>query len=151
MPPLLDMVAAERGPAPRSAAPDLDRMFLHGVEVHGRHGVLDFERRAGQRFVIDVDWWLDTAAAAAADRLDATVCYKQLHDCVVAVTAGEPCRLIETLADVLARTLLARFQAIRIVTITVHKPEAPIGGVFADVGITMTRGRPGAHKPVDRR
>jgi dihydroneopterin aldolase len=26
-----------------------------------------------------------------------------------------------------------------VVTVTVHKPEAPIGGKFADVGITMTR------------
>lgn len=117
-------------------------MFLHGVEVHGRHGVFDFERRAGQRFVIDVDWWLATGAAVASDRLDATLCYKQLHDRVVAVTAGEPWSLIETLADVLVRMLLAEFAAIEIVRVTVHKPEAPIGGTFADVGIAMTRRRP---------
>lgn len=149
MSPLPDLMEMERGVLPRSAPPDLDRMFLRGVEVHGRHGVLDFERRAGQRFVIDVEWWLDTGAAAAADRLDATVCYKQLHDCVVAVTGGEPWRLIETLADVLTRTLLAHFPAIRIVTVTIHKPEAPIGGVFADVGITMTRRRSGAAEAKD--
>lgn len=130
---------------PRSPLPDedgLDRMFLHGVEVHGRHGVFDFERRAGQRFVIDVDWWLATGAAVASDRLDRTLCYKQLHDRVVAITAGEPWSLIETLADGLVRMLLAEFPAIDIVRVTVHKPEAPIGGTFADVGITMTRCRP---------
>lgn len=147
MPTLLDIAGGERGSLPR-ATRDLDRMFLHGVEVHGRHGVLDAERRAGQRFVIDIDWWLDTAPAAATDRLEATVCYKQLHDLVVAVTGGEPWRLIETLADVLTRTLLARFPAIHLLTVTVHKPEAPIGGVFADVGITRTRRR--GEAPQDR-
>lgn len=117
-------------------------MFLHGVEVHGRHGVFDFERRAGQRFVVDVDWWLATGAAVASDRLDATLCYKRLHDRVVAIIAGEPWSLIETLADALVRTLLTDFAAIEIVRVTVHKPDAPIGGTFADVGITMARRRP---------
>lgn len=116
-------------------------MFLRGVEVHGRHGVHDFERRNGQRFVIDVDWWLDTRHVAEADRLEATLCYKQLHDAVVGVTAGKPWRLIETLAQQLCQTLLGRFAEMGIVSITVHKPEAPIGGTFADVGITITRSR----------
>lgn len=116
-------------------------MFLHGVEVHGHHGVMEFERRNGQRFVIDIDWWLDTSAAAAIDHLDVALCYQQLHDCVVAVTAGEPLRLIETLATNLAETLLARFAAIHVVQVSVHKPEAPIGGKFADVGITILRER----------
>ena len=119
----------------------LDRMFLHGIEVHGRHGVLDFERRDGQRFVIDVDWWLDTDQAVTSDRLSATLCYKQLHDCVRDVVAGQPWSLIETLADRLVVRLFEHFPQIARVQVTVHKPEAPIGGTFADVGITMTRSR----------
>lgn len=135
-------LSPDRPRLPSSDDEGLDRMFLHGVEVHGRHGVFDFERRAGQRFVVDVDWWLATGAAVASDRLDATLCYKRLHDRVVAIIAGEPWSLIETLADALVRTLLAEFAAIEIVRVTVHKPDAPIGGTFADVGITMTRRRP---------
>ena len=116
-------------------------MFLRGIEVHGRHGVYDFERSNGQRFVIDVDWWLDAGKAIHADQLDATLCYKQLHDVVVTVTGGEPWRLIETLAHHLCQTLLAQFPEMQIVQVAVHKPDAPIGGAFADVGITMTRSR----------
>jgi 7,8-dihydroneopterin aldolase/epimerase/oxygenase len=119
----------------------LDRMFLHGVEVHGWHGVFDFERRAGQRFVIDVDWWIDTAAAVASDQLEATLCYKQLHDCVCEMVGGEPWSLIETLADRLIAALFERFPQIVTLQVTVHKPEAPIGGTFADVGITRLRHR----------
>lgn len=135
----------ECGILPRSllsgTALTLDRMFLHGIEVYGRHGVLDFERRDGQRFVIDVEWWLDTAAAASGDRLETTLCYKQLHDCVRDVVAGQPWSLIETLADRLVSRLFECFAQIVRTQVTVHKPDAPIGGTFADVGITIVRQR----------
>jgi len=67
-------------------------MFLRGVEVHDRHGVDDFERQQGQWFIVDVDWWSCTARAIAADKLQATLCYKRLYDCVIAITAYEPWR-----------------------------------------------------------
>lgn len=127
--------------------PAPDHMFLRGIEVHGRHGVFDFERRAGQRFVIDVDWWLATHEAVASDRLDATLCYKQLHDSVCGIVAGEPWSLIESLADRIVTMLFDRFERIVALEVTVHKPEAPIGGKFADVGITMARRRPAPGAP----
>ena len=151
MPPSPDILDAERDPRSRfQDAPQLDHMFLLGVEVHGHHGVFDFERQAGQRFIVDLDWCLDTSAAALSDELGDAVCYKQIHDCTVAVTAGEPWCLIETLAACLSRTLLATFPSIDILQVTVHKPEAPIGGVFADVGITLTRRRADAVSPRER-
>lgn len=142
------MLTAECGNLPRSHPPGLDRMLLHEVEVRGRHGAS--ERRAGQRFVIDAEWWLDTGMAVTTDQLDRPVCYKQIHDCLVAVPPGEPWQPIGSLADCVTRTLLARFPPLRIVTVTVHKPEAPIGGVFADVGITMPRPRNRIPAPTDR-
>ena len=33
------------------------------------------------------------------------------------------------------------FPCIRSVTLTVHKPAAPIAGIFADVGVSITRDR----------
>lgn len=116
-------------------------MFLRGVVARGHHGVLACERRDGQDFVVDVDWWLETAAAAAADRLDATVCYQQIQSCVVEIVAGPPYALIESLADALAAVLLARFRAIEAVKVTVHKPEAPLDGAFSDVGVCAIRRR----------
>jgi hypothetical protein len=53
---LLEASTTERDSTPRSVSePMLDRMFLHGIEARGWHGVLDFERRDGQLFVVDVD------------------------------------------------------------------------------------------------
>lgn len=116
-------------------------MFLRGIEAHGRHGVFEAERREGQRFIVDVDWWLDTSHPAATDDLRDTVCYKAIFDTVVALIVGEPWRLIETLAARISGKLLESFPAITALTVTVHKPDAPIGGQFADVGASLFRQR----------
>lgn len=126
-------------PGARAPSPALAHMFLRGIEARGHHGVFDFEREEGQRFVVDVEWWLDTSMAAIHDTLGWTLCYKQLYDAVTTIIVGDPCALIETLAERLVSDLLVRFAAMHAIRVTVHKPEAPIGGRFADVGISLHR------------
>ena len=127
---------------PRAACePLLDRIFLHGIEATGWHGVLDFERREGQRFIVDVGWWIDTRAAVQSDKLGATLCYKDLHEVVTGVIVGQPYNLIETLADRVVAALFESFPEVAKVEVTVHKPDAPIGGKFADVGVSLVRHR----------
>ena len=116
----------------------LDRIELRGLRVFGYHGVLDSERQEGQEFLIDAVLWLDTAPAAATDDLSLTANYAALADRLVAIAAGPPVRLIETLAQRLADAALASPLA-REVEITVHKPQAPVGHPFGDVRVTVTR------------
>jgi 7,8-dihydroneopterin aldolase/epimerase/oxygenase len=118
-----------------------DRMFLRGLQAHGYHGVFEDERLAGQRFVVDVDWWIETDAAVHDDGLTSTLCYGQLLDTVVEIVTGRPCMLIETLADSIVTELFARFPDITATTVTVHKPDAPIIANFADLGVSMSRQR----------
>lgn len=119
----------------------LDRIALHGLRVHGRHGVHDHERRDGQEFVIDAVLGLDTRAAAAADDLSRTVDYGVLAGRLAAIAGGEPVRLVETLAERLALACLAE-PAVREVEITVHKPQAPLAQTVEDVTVTIQRRRP---------
>lgn len=117
-----------------------DLISLRGISGHGRHGVFDFERERGQRFVVDVTCWLDLAPAAASDDLDKTVDYGALTKAVVADIEGEPLHLIEALAGRVADTCLAAPQVDK-VEVTVHKPEAPIEADVADVAVTLTRSK----------
>jgi 7,8-dihydroneopterin aldolase/epimerase/oxygenase len=117
-----------------------DRISLLGLRAFGRHGVLDFERRDGQEFVVDAVLWVDIRAAAAADDLSLTADYAAVADRIAAVVGGEPVALIETLADRLAVACLAD-QAVTEVEITVHKPQAPVGHPFDDVTVTILRTR----------
>ncbi|HWG13774.1 MAG TPA: 2-amino-4-hydroxy-6-hydroxymethyldihydropteridine diphosphokinase [Streptosporangiaceae bacterium] len=119
----------------------MDQIELRGLRVHGRHGVLPFEQRDGQEFLIDAVLSVDTRPAAAADDLTLTVDYGALSERLARIVAGEPVQLIETLAQRLAQACLAE-PAVRRARITVHKPHAPISRPFSDVAVTITRDRP---------
>lgn len=118
-----------------------DTITLTGLRAIANHGVFEHERRDGQPFVIDLTVWLDVRAAAAGDDLQRTVHYGELAEDVVAAVERDPVDLIETLAERIAAVALAR-PAANAVRVTVHKPQAPITVPFADVAVTITRGRP---------
>lgn len=118
----------------------LDEIRLTGLRAAGNHGVFDFERANGQEFVIDVTVRLPLAPAADGDDLARTVHYGELAEAVVAAVERDPVDLIETVAERVAGIALG-FEAAHEVTVTVHKPSAPIAVPFADVSVTITRRR----------
>lgn len=122
------------------AVQPVDEITLKGLRVFGRHGVFDFEREQGQNFVIDVTLRVSTAQAAASDDVADTVHYGELAERIVAIVAGEPVNLIETVAERIATEVLADTR-IAGTDVTVHKPDAPIAHSFTDVSVTIRRDR----------
>ena len=119
----------------------VDRLAIRGIEVFAHHGVFDFERREGQKFVIDLVLGVQTAPAAASDDLKDTVDYGSVVARVVEAATSEPVDLIETLAQRVADVVL-REPRVEWVDVTLHKPNAPIAATFDDVALTITRSRP---------
>ena len=117
-----------------------DRITLTGVRAFGYHGVYPDEKREGQEFVVDAALSLSLRRAAETDDVVDTVHYGELAERLVALVEGEPVDLIETLAQRLADAALDDVR-VDAVTITVHKPQAPIAVPFGDVAVTITRGR----------
>ncbi|HEY9499366.1 MAG TPA: dihydroneopterin aldolase [Terrimesophilobacter sp.] len=117
-----------------------DQLTLTGLRATGHHGVFEHERRDGQEFVVDLTVVADLSAAADTDELDKTLHYGILAEQVVAAIERDPVDLIETLAERIA-TLVLDFPAADSVTVTVHKPHAPITVPFDDVSVTITRSR----------
>ena len=81
-----------------SPASGTDRLAVHGIEALGHHGVFEFERREGQRFVADLVLGIDTRDAARSDDLRQTVDYGSLVSKVKRAIETDPVDLIETLA-----------------------------------------------------
>ena len=117
-----------------------DRIVLSGVRGRGFHGVFEHERREGQEFLVDVALTVDLAAAGASDDLVDTVNYGEIGAAALARIEGEPFDLIERLAEVIAGDALSH-SAVDEVTVTVHKPQAPVGVPFGDVTVSVTRQR----------
>lgn len=118
-----------------------DELAVTGIECFSHHGVFEQERRDGQRFVVDLVLGLDTRPAAAGDDLAATVDYGDLVLAVKSAVESDPVDLIESVADRIASVCLAT--GVEWCRVTVHKPQAPIQASFADVTVTITRGREG--------
>lgn len=119
---------------------NLDLITLTGLRARGFHGVFDHEKRAGQTFEVDVSLGIDAQIAAQTDDLAATVNYAEIADGVHAIITGEPFDLIESVALRIV-SLCFEFEAVRWVSVTVHKPEAPIEVAFSDVAVTLERSR----------
>lgn len=118
-----------------------DTIFIRGVLVHARHGVMDHESEVGQRFVIDLELAADLAESSRTDRLADTVSYSDVVACATAAFKNTNYRLLERAAGAVADAILAAFPKISAVKVTVHKPHAPIAAIFEDVGVILIRTR----------
>ena len=125
-----------------------DRIVLKGISATGHHGVLDFEKRDGQTFVVDVEMDVDLTQAGTSDDLVDTVNYAEVAGDIVALVEGESLDLIEALADRIAAKVLTR-PLVESVVVTVHKPQAPVGHPFTDVAVTVQRLREGGPVPAE--
>jgi dihydroneopterin aldolase len=124
-----------------------DRIELRGLTIHGRHGVFEQERASGQEFVVDITVWIDLADAAASDDLADTYDYAALAEVAVAVVAGPPRNLIETVGAQIAEKVMDD-QRVHAVEVVVHKPQAPIPRQFTDVAVVVRRSRRGGRGSV---
>lgn len=137
----MSVTTADSTGSPSPATHPLDRITLTGLRASAFHGVFEEERRTGQIFIVDVTVFLDLRAAAESDDLDRTIHYGVLAEEIVAAVESDPVDLIETVAERVALVVL-RHNAAQSVTVTVHKPSAPITVAFDDVSVTITRSRP---------
>jgi 7,8-dihydroneopterin aldolase/epimerase/oxygenase len=91
---------------------------VHGLELFGRHGVNDDERRDGQTFLFDVTLEI---AEPKEDAIEATIDYRLVRDIVRGVNDAESYRLLETLAAAVANALNTELR-VKGVRVTVRKP-----------------------------
>jgi 7,8-dihydroneopterin aldolase/epimerase/oxygenase len=118
-----------------------DRIFINGLSLHAYHGVMAHEAKVGQSFAIDLELEIDLSAAARSDKVVDTVSYDKVVECASKAFAAQRFRLIEAAAGRLADAILAAFPRVHSVTVTIHKPHAPIAATFSDVGVTLVRAR----------
>lgn len=116
----------------------MDKIKISGITVYAYHGVLQSEKELGQTFFIDCEFTIDTSLCN--DKIENTVNYGEVI-CVIASFCRENrFDLLETLANKLSIHLLLNYPLIEEISITIHKPHAPISTPFTDVTLTVTRG-----------
>mgnify|MGYP000406516980 FL=1 len=116
-----------------------DQIRVTGIKAFGYHGVLPHEATEGQDFIVDLLITLDLRAVSLSDDLQETINYADLaqiaHDNIV----GERVQLIERLAGRIAQEISSAYSQITSVSVTVHKPHAPVTVDFENISVTITR------------
>ena len=114
----------------------MSRVVLEGLEFHARHGVYETEGVLGGRFIVDAE--LHYEFAGLPDDLSEAVNYAAVYEVIRQEVTENRVQLIEVLADQIARRVLREQPKLKSVTVRVHKPFAPIPGVFRDVYAELT-------------
>ena len=117
----------------------MDSIHLQGLTFWGYHGCFAEEKTNGQPFYVDVTLYLSLEQAGKNDTLSETVDYGTVYTVIKEIVTEKSFGLIEAVAEDIAQTLLSTFAILKKVGVTVHKPQAPIGGLVQDVNVSIER------------
>jgi dihydroneopterin aldolase len=118
-----------------------DQIVLTGIHGFGYHGLFEHERKDGQDFFVDLTLSVDLTAAAQSDAIEDTVNYAEITDLVVEEITSNPVNLIEKLAARIGERVLNQHIKVQSITVTVHKPQAPVAAQLKDIAVVVTRSR----------
>ncbi|WP_090991339.1 dihydroneopterin aldolase [Bacillus sp. OV322] len=119
----------------------MDKIYLNRMEFYGYHGVFPEENRLGQRFAVDVVAETDLSAAGNSDSLEDSVNYGEIYQVCKDIVEGKTFKLVESIAENIAKEMLSKFPKIQSVTVKVIKPDPPIPGHYQSVAVEITRSR----------
>jgi dihydroneopterin aldolase len=111
---------------------------VHGIVLHGFHGVLEEERRDGQRFLVDVELEPAADVAEASDDIGDAIDYRDVVTIVAEVSDAHAYRLLEALAAALADEVLRRLP-VRRVRVRVRKPDVRLALPVEHAAVVVER------------
>jgi dihydroneopterin aldolase len=112
-------------------------VYVRGLRAQAVIGVYEWERHIRQTLVLDIEMGSNTARAAASDQIADALDYAELSKQVIALVEGSEYQLIETLAEVVAQTIMRDF-GVPWLRLRLSKPGAVAEA--DDVGVVIEAG-----------
>ena len=109
---------------------------MQDIELQAYHGVLESERREGNRFRVSVSLSMPDARGVITDRIQDTCDYSRIYRIVVREMAVPSC-LLEHVAGRILDALHSEYVEATYISVSVSKHHPPVGGPaeWATVGI----------------
>ncbi|NLO08268.1 MAG: 2-amino-4-hydroxy-6-hydroxymethyldihydropteridine diphosphokinase [Clostridiales bacterium] len=117
----------------------MDRITISDLEVFAYHGVLKEENSLGQKFLISAELYMDVSEAAKDDDISKSINYANICKEIDTFLKNHTFKLIETMADRLAKHLLILYKNLDEICIKIKKPWAPILMTLDTVSVTVNR------------
>ena len=118
----------------------MDEIRIDNLEVYAYHGVFPEENEKGQPFFVNLVLYADTRKAGQADELTLSTHYGEVCHFVTKWMQEHTCKLIETVAENIAKAVLLEFPLVEALDVEIRKPQAPIGLPFESVSVKIHRG-----------
>ncbi len=115
----------------------MDLVFIEGLRIDALIGMYDWERRARQPVVLDLEMAFDNTRAAASDAIADTLNYKAISKRLIAYISASEFQLVETLAERCAELVRREFN-VSWLRLKLAKPGAVRGS--RSVGVIIERG-----------
>lgn len=125
-------------PHPSRADAPLDVIFVRDVRLETLIGAYEFERRQPRTLLLDIEIGREALRACKTDQLEDTIDYAAVVGCVREIFSTHRFHLLEPLAELLAQSILDRFNA-RWTRIEIAKSGAVPNA--RDVGVRIERWR----------
>lgn len=119
----------------------MDKVYVTGLELTARHGYYDEERQIGNRFRFEVTVTTRDNRAAKTEDLDETVDYSVVSSLIRQAADGPSAKLVETLAERIATSILERFEVAQEVSVRVGKLDPPSTEGAEEAGVQIVRSR----------
>ena len=114
----------------------MDIVYIRELKIPCTIGVWEWERRIKQTVIVDLEMATDVRPAAKSDHLDDALDYKAVAKRVTEYVGNSEYKLVETLAENVAQTVLTEF-SVGWVRVRVNKRGALRGAT--DVGVLIER------------
>ena len=115
----------------------MDIVYLRDLRIDTIIGIYDWERRTRQTIILDLEMGADVARAAATERIEDALNYKDVAKRLIRFVGESDFQLVETLAERCAQIILDEFD-VPWVRLTLNKKGAVRGAT--DVGVIIERG-----------
>ncbi|MDM8533420.1 dihydroneopterin aldolase [Clostridiaceae bacterium HSG29] len=119
----------------------MDIIKLKNLRFYGYHGVLEEEKKIGQKFIVDLKLYADLKEACLNDNVTDTVHYGLVYELVKEIVENNKFDLIEKLAQVIATSIFDEFKKVKKIEVEIKKPEAPVNGIYDYFSVLIERSR----------
>lgn len=117
----------------------MDTIRIRKLEIFANHGVFKEEKVLGQKFILDIELYLDTQEAALTEDLNKSIHYGILCSKVADNFKKQSFDLIETAAEDTAQFILESYPICSGVKVSVKKPWAPVMMHLETVEVVVER------------
>lgn len=117
----------------------MDKIIIRNLEIFAYNGVYKEENVLGQKFIISAILYTNTKMAGLNDDLDYSTNYGEVCHFINEYMKNNTFKLIETVAENLAKEILKKFDKVLEIELEIKKPWAPILLHFKNVAVNIKR------------